>query len=255
MKMRFLFVLIALSSFHHLAANDSILEKLNSNNDHGFWLENNFDTKLAPDWDFRFLNAFRWGSDYRKFYHQEYGFIFQNQLKKCLCIPEESAITKISIGPGFISAYQLQKNTLGHFRWVYVARPLIEANVDLKITKWQCKQRMRVEFHFYGRSHYENFNVYRHRLVVYTPWKFTSWNINPYLSNELFFRKNTVHGSSGVVGGYYQNRFRIGIEMHPCSEKLSHALFWQWRLEKHRPGTHPRWFNNYMIGLVTTANF
>lgn len=255
MNLRFLFLLLAIFSSHLLVATNSVLEQLDANNDHGFWLENNFDTKLASDWDFRFHTEFRWGSDYRKFYYQEYTLIFQNDLRRVLCIPKESALKKISIGPGLNTSYQLQKNTLGHFRWVYVVKPNIEANLDFEMNKWQIKQRMRGEFHFYCRSHYENYNLYRHRLTIYVPYKFTSWKVNPYLSNEWFFRKNTLHGSSGIVGGYYQNRFRVGADMQPFSEKVTHSLYWQWRLSKHRPGTHPRWFNNYMIGFATTAKF
>lgn len=237
-----------------IIAESSTLKNLNANNDHGFWLENNLDTKIAKEWNLRFHNELRWGSHYRKFWYQEYLFVFQNDLKNYFNLSSKSAISKISLGPGFNATYQLHKNERGHFRWVLILKPLIEAQFDVTYCDWQFRQRIRGEFLFYCRGQYENHNIYRHRLVIQTPYKWTSWKINPFISNEWFFRKNTWHHSSGsgLVGGYYQNRLRFGVDLAPFHEKVNHTLYWQWRAEKQAPGSHPSWSSTYVVGLGTT---
>lgn len=59
--------------------------------------------------------------------------------------------------------------------------------------------------------------------------------------------------STGLVGCYYQNRFRFGIAASLYGENTTCALFWQWRANKEKPGVHPGWSNTYQIGL--TMNF
>lgn len=114
------------------------------------------------------------------------------------------------------------------------------------------KQRLRGEYQDFVRKHYTNYALFRYRLIVNSPWKLTCWNISPYLSNEFFIRKNTFNGGAqkGIVGGLYSNRFRIGLNADLIVNKLSTALYWQLRFTKHRPGTHPRWFRTYQVGLV-----
>lgn len=244
-------VLILLCSFrNYLESNTS--NKLNANNDHGFWFEQNITGSLSKNWSFILHTEQHWGADYRQFYNHIYDLVLLDDITKLLGIATDSMIKSFQVGGGYDLTDRIQKNTKGKFHWVLVRRSVIETHAMLLCRGWQVKQRLRGEYESFVRKHYINYALLRYRLIVNSPWKFTCWNVNPFFSNEFFIRKNTFNKNTqkGIVGGLYSNRFRIGINADIIANKFFTSLYWQWRLTKHRPGTHPRWFKTYQIGLV-----
>lgn len=244
-------VLILLCAFQNCLESNT-LNKLNANNDHGFWCEQNITGGLSKNWSFILHTEQHWGADYSKFYNQIYDLVLLNDIARLLGISADSIVKSFQVGGGYDLTDRIQKNTKGNFYWVLVRRSILEADALLIWRKWQVKQRLRGEYEDFVRKHYINYSILRYRLIVNSPWKFTPWNINPYFSNEFFIRKNTFNKSTqkGIVGGLYSNRFRIGLNVDLIVDKLFAALYWQWRLTKHKPGTHPRWFKTYQIGLA-----
>lgn len=234
----------------------TFLDTLNTNNDHGLWLEQNIDFKLGLGWSLELKTEQRFGADYRKFWYQEYSFIFSYQLIDKLHLPSHSFLKSFTVCPGYIRVRQLKKDTLGVYHWISVNRPLIESNVRCEIDKWTINQRLRGEYYEHLRRHYKNYGLCRYRLAVYTPWKWTRWNFNPYVSNEWFFRDNTYSKNhpNGLVGIWYENRFRAGIEFQLLGQ-LASAVYWQWKRDKQKPETRPEWFNTYQWGLALGLNF
>lgn len=223
----------------------SILSELNANNDHGIWFNEIANVKLKHDWSINLKMEQRLGSNYRKFWNYQYEAVFQYDLLHllpCNCLN----LTTLSIGPGYNGTQQLQKNTQSVYHWVWINRPIIQAFVSFDLYKWSIRQRLYGEYYAYTKKHYKDYGLYRHRLAIYAPWKFTCLKINPFISNEWFFRNNSYSSSntSGLVGTYYENRFRFGFESS-FTDNFGIALGWQWRATKQKPGTHPGWFNTY----------
>lgn len=253
-----LLITVSLSLTLPLFAQNDILDALNANNDHGFWWENRIEKKLSKNWFFTFNANYRWGSYYRKLWYQEYIPIFHYDFTPLIHFRKPTIFTKFTFGPGYDQTYELRKNTEGVYHHIFVNKPLLEGNLFLTVQRWRLNQRMRPEYHYHCRSHYKNYLQYRHRLEVFTPWKFTKININPYLSNEWFFRKNSYSSTNhpkGHVGGYYQNRFRVCLRSELSQDLMFMDLFWQWRADRKPPNTDPCWFNTYAYGLFLKLSF
>lgn len=240
-----------------LSANNHVMNQLNANNDHGFWLELNADAKLSKNWLVKYHAEYRWGSNYRLFWYQEYEGVLQYQLKRFFSKCLGSILKNLSLGPGLNLHEILAKNTKGHFHWPLIRKALFDCYLDLEWNGWQLKQRMRGEYLAFNKKHYHDHPAYRHRLRLCTPIKLTSLNISPYISNEWFFRPNSYSKThpTRLIGGYFQNRFRVGINIDVLKEILSSDIYWQWKREKQKPGTHPRWFNTYELGLALNGTF
>jgi hypothetical protein len=227
------------------------LEKLNANNDHGFWFEQNLSGKLSHHWSFLLHTEQHWGVNYTRFYNQINDLVLLQDATRFLNLCSDSIVKEFLIGGGYDLTDRIQKNTRGKFHWVLVRRSIVEAHLSLQLLGFTIKQRLRREYENFVRKHYINYSLVRYRVIINSPWKFTRWNINPYVMDEIFVRRDTFNKNAqkGLIGGLYNNRFRIGVNID-LTDKLSSAIYWQWRIRKHKPGTHPRWFNIYDIGLV-----
>lgn len=256
-KIKYLFIFFILAVKLKVLANDDILEQINSNNDRGFWFEQNIKKNTSNDGFIRFRCEQRWASDYRQLYYQEYEIHLQYDIKKSLSKKIASLFMSTTMGPSYNVTRLIQRNTLGIFHWVWLQKPMLEINLGSSFLGWVINQRIRGEYIAFTKKHYKNHGVARYRLEFYSPWKWTSWKINPYLSNEWFFRENTYHSISnphGLVGGWHENRFRAGINL-TLFKQLSTAIYWQWLIRKQKPGTYPKWFNNYMVSCAINFNF
>ena len=129
--------------------------------------------------------------------------------------------------------------------------------MNAEIWDWQINQRLRIDYVSYTQKFYHDHGVLRYLVSLYNPWKFTCWNINPYVSNELFIRKNAYSQSNptGLVGGLHLNQLRIGLNADIIEEFLSTSLYWELRVVKHKPTDQPQWFNIYIIGLAFNFTF
>ncbi|MBA3723114.1 MAG: DUF2490 domain-containing protein [Parachlamydiaceae bacterium] len=255
MKIKFLCFAILMNALSLFA--DDVLTKLNSNNDHGFWFEQNADLKLPSDFSLRLHGEQRWGSDYRKLWYQEYEFVLTYDVTKYFPKCPKGLFSLVKLGPGFNETYVLSKNTRGIYHHVWINKPLIEAHWNSEWKEWKIKQRFRGEYHQYRKEHYHNHGIYRQRLAIYTPWKFTCWKINPYIQDEIFLRANTYsknHHPTGLVGVLYENRFRVGLSIDPW-EHFNTTIFWQLRTTKQKPDVHPHWFKIYEIGLLLNLTY
>jgi len=248
--------LLFLALPYALHANQ-LLNKLNANNDHALWLESNITKKLAKEWSITLRTEQRFGADYRLYSYQEYGFLLQYNITKFFDLSPPSIFRGMTIASGFVGSEAIQRNTRGKFHWDWIYRTVLEADLTFVYCDWWLRERVRTEYHAHQRKHYKDFFQYRYRMILNTPWKLTAWKFNPLIQNEWFFREQSFSRSNprGIMGGWYQNRFRVGIEFKPVCDLLTTTLYWQWRIRKRRPGTRPRWANNYQIGFILNAAF
>lgn len=238
------------------AASLSTLESINANNDHGLWLEQNFRSNITSKTIMRFHFEQRWAADYRQIYFHEYEYFFQHDIAQYLNKTLRKIFETIFIGPAYNFTRSIQKDTLGIFHWVWFRKPMLEMQLFSSLGKWTIRQRLRGEYIDYTRKHYKNFGTFRYRIEIFTPWKWTRWKINPYIWNEWFIRRDTysLTHPTGLVGGWYENRFRIGL-LANLFENVSSAVYWQWLSRKQIPGTHPGWFKTYQIGFLLDMSF
>ncbi len=227
------------------ALESSILTELNANNDHGIWFDERVHFDLTNNLEFFYRSEQRLGANYKKFWFYDYEGVLQYNLIPYL--PEcFNKFSRFSFGPGFNFTQQFLKNTKAHYEWVWINRSVLEAKVTFELFEWTIDQRMRGEYWDYTKKHNKDYGLYRHRIIAYSPWKFTCLQLNPFIHNEWFFRNKTYSSShtSGLVGPYYENRFRVGFQA-TFSDKFSAAFEWQWRASKQKPSVEPRWFNTY----------
>lgn len=253
---RWLFVIFIFLSFSlYLFAAKTLNEALNSNNDHGFWLMEEANLNFNNHWSASFNMEQRWGSDYRLFWYQRFEALFDydltEKIKEGLQLGPEIALKLFSIGGGCAQVIVIQKNTLGEFHEIGLARPEIDLKADFGWNDLILKQRLRIEYQYHYASHYKNPFIYRWRLSMDSPRSFTRRQITPYIQNEFFFRNETYSKTNphGLVGNLYQDRLRVGLKLFLIKDVLKTDLYWQWRPFKQRPGTHPRWINTYQFGM------
>lgn len=251
-KVKFVFILFILAIKLVLIANDKKLEQINSNNDQGLWLDQSITAKLSSLGTVKFRCEQRWGANYHIFFYREYELNFQFKIKQFLEKKTFLIFENATIGPVYNMTRSLQKNTREIFEWVWIKRPMLETNFVFSLCRWLIKHRLRGEYIEHTKKFHKNYSVFRYRLEFYSPWKLTRWKLNPYLSNESFFRENTYSYTHqhGLVGGLFENRFRIGFILE-LFKQFSAAIYWQWILRKKTPDIYPQFFNNYEIGFTT----
>lgn len=233
-----------------LALQASWQEKLNQNNDHGLWLEQNINCSLPCQWSAHLHVEQRWGADYQKLWFYEYIVTALYHFEGL-----EELFQDISCGPSYGIIDRLVKNQEEKYVWITIHQYLLDVNATYKYCGWVLQNRIRAAYNATSTKAYKDHGSLRYRMVLNAPWKWTCFEIGPYLSNEFFFRQNTYSRSDfgGHVGVYHENRFRLGLI--GGTEPLTTAVYWQWEAVKKNPGTHPRWFNLYQFGWVINLFF
>jgi hypothetical protein len=233
-----------------VSANEAPL-RFNQNNDHGLWFEQNIFVELPSNFLFQWRSVQRFGGDYRVFWYHDYSAILTYKLSK-LFAPSD-LFTNFLMGPGYNGTFRLQRDTRRRERWVYIHRPLLEVHLFMSWKDWTLTQRLRSELHFFAQKiHFRHHDhaLIRYRVALNAPWKWTPIKIQPFVSNEFFFRDQ----NEALVGGYHQNRFRVGLDSQMIKE-LSLGVFWQWLSDKRQPEGRTKWIHQYHYGLVLTLSF
>lgn len=237
--MIFLYVLTLILGFLEASSTD----RINQNNDRQIWSEEIFERDISGGWSYRARSVQNIGADYQRLFNHQYEGVLYCDLNKSY--PSASFVKSMKLGAGYNATEHIQSNTLGVRQWVWFNRLLAENINTVSFFDWEISQRSRVEYHIYMRPYYEDHGVYRCRIQFNPPWEFTRFKIKPFLSNEWFFRRDTFDDDNGVgiVGGWYQNRLRLGIIFNPFS------FYWQWRILKQPKGISPPWYNTYQLGV------
>jgi hypothetical protein len=131
---------------------------------------------------------FRWGDNAREFYYHHYdaGLVY-------------ASAPSWNIGGGYRYIYALSRGKFTIENEPYVTATLF----------WQCKgftidTRSRVEYQHF--EHQDDNWRYRNKLSVKFPWKFTKWEIQPFVSDEIFVRFDDSQRLN-------QNRLASGLGM------------------------------------------
>ncbi|MCL1887519.1 MAG: DUF2490 domain-containing protein [Kiritimatiellaeota bacterium] len=92
--------------------------------------------------------------------------------------------------------------------WARETRPMLNATLSYTFEGWKFDDRSRFEWRQYANSSTQNWNRYRNRLKVTSPWKWTDLKINPYASIELM---QPLSGQSGGKNRRARQDFEAAI--------------------------------------------
>ena len=130
---------------------------------------------------------FRWGDNATEFFYQHYDVGYFYDLAKWL-----------NVGGGYRQIFELYKQKFQSINEPYLTMTL---SGDLK--GFKLDNRSRMEFNDY--EHKTDFWRYRNKTGLRLPWKFTKFEIQPYVSDEIF----VVFG--GLPTKFNQNRLSAGL--------------------------------------------
>jgi len=157
-------------------------------NDFQFWNTESEEFKINKDAKIVFEEEFRWGGSAKEFYYQHYDVGFFYNLEKYL-----------NVGGGY--RHVLSK-TRGKF--LVENEPYITATLLWDIAGFKFDDRSRLEYNHYDYK--DDTGRYRNKISIKAPWKFTKFQIQPYLSDEIFILIDDGQRLN-------QNRFSAGLGM------------------------------------------
>lgn len=267
------------------AASVENLARINRDGDSGLWIDEYITFKIpCTNFTGYFNPEQRWGDDFDLFYYHSYELTLQyhmtDTLKKHLCLDEcNTLIDDFWLGIGYSVINSISRDygrlkadcdepcdrvlTPGNFHWLEQLRPDVELGLSLKWCDWLLTQRFRLEYNGVAHhAHYKRYGDFRYLAVLFFPWKFTCFEIQPFVFNEAFFRNDTFNGhhlngdtgSYGLAGGLYENRFRVGvvgnIPLWCCEEILKTSIFYQLRSLRNNPHVSPNYKKTHQLGLA-----
>jgi Protein of unknown function (DUF2490) len=213
----FLFLLCPLSAF----------ATLNGNNDFQIWNKDTLELRLMEQGDFYGEFDCRFGDDASKLYYKHVHLQFLYRYNSFF-----------TIGPGYRWIY-----TLTNGKFALTTSPLLDLIFSLSRNGWRLDARNRLQLldpskHAEGDRRW----LFREKLYFFTPWKWTSWHLNPYVTEELFFEQTK---------GFSQNRFYVGLALRP-HRMVGGALFVMLRNLKN--ASH-HWTHQYVLGMNFSLYF
>lgn len=132
------------------------------------------EVKLNKSSKLIFEQEFRWGDNASDFYYQHYDQGYQYILNKYL-----------SLGGGF---RYIKEKKLGKFR--DESEPYFAAFTNWDLANFKFSDRTRIEYRYY--DYQVSSWRFRNKLDIKFPWKFTKFEIQPMIADEIFFRFNGI---------------------------------------------------------------
>jgi len=141
--------------------------------------EINKDSRMALE------EEFRWGDNASEFYYQHYDLGYAYDMNKGL-----------TLGLGYRQIYEKKSG-----KFLMENEPYMYATLKLGLKGFKFDDRNRLEYRHF--DYQEDSWRYRNKLTVKGPWKFTKFQIQPYLADEIFLNLNGIDLN--------RNRFYAGI--------------------------------------------
>jgi len=182
-------------------------------------LKINSKTKIALE------QEFRWGDNAHQFFYQHYDLGIFYDLTKFL-----------NVGAGYRQVYELKS---GNFK--PEEEPYITATLSGDLWGFKFEDR--------NRGEYRHFNYqtdswrYRNKLTIKAPWKFTQFQIQPYISDEVLV-------GFGVINQFNENRFAPGLSF-TITKNLKGEIYYMLRSVK---GTDT-WTKSNILGTKIKIAF
>ena len=176
-KINFIWIVLALMLVTNAYAYD--------NHDFQVWNTDAEEFKVNKTSKLSFEQEFRWGNNASDFYYQHYdvGYIYLLN-------------DYFNFGGGF---RYIKQKTDDKFR--DVSDPYLAAFMFWNPAGFNLSNRIRIEYRYF--DYQSDVSVFRNKLDIKLPWKFTRFGIQPMVSDEIFFEFNG--------GDLNENRLYAGL--------------------------------------------
>lgn len=132
------------------------------------WHIDSEELKINKEVKVVFEQEFRWGNSAKEFYYQHYDAGFFYRLKKYL-----------DIGSGYRHILSKSKG-----KFLIENEPYLAAVLFWETSGFKFDDRSRLEYQHFDYK--DDTWRYRNKLAVKLPWKFTKFEIQPFLADEIF---------------------------------------------------------------------
>ncbi|MBI1871436.1 MAG: DUF2490 domain-containing protein [Chlamydiae bacterium] len=207
---------------------------LNSDGDFQYWSTEAVEGKINDQWKVYVEEEFRFGDDASKFYYHH------TQLE-----PGYKVNDWLEIAPAYRQVWELDTKLAKKDHWFEEERPMFNVTVKHKWNGWEISDRNRFEYRFFEIK--EDRFRYRNKITLKSPWKWTSWNINPFIADEIFVEE----GVTGTPCGYNRNRLYGGVGFQIISH-LKGELFYLWQS---KDSVKDNWIDFNVIGTKLKFEF
>ncbi len=146
----------------------------------------------------------------------------------------------LDLGAGYRQVFELW-TTPNPQSWFTEYRPTFDGTLKYKWEGWDLSDRNRFEYRMFDRADKQDKFAYRNKLTIKSPWKWTEWNINPFIADEVFIHEHT---------DFDRNRLYVGVGFDICKH-TSGALFYLW--ESNKKGSD--WNDLHIIGTQLKFSF
>ncbi len=197
--------------------------QINRNGDFQIWCWNFAAKQFSPEWMLLSLFEFRVGDEASKFYRASFSIE-----------PIYTPVKWLGLAPGYRQVGLRFPINSNHWKPEYT--PFADVFFFLFPSKWQLIDRNRVEYRILDSDpvHW----VYRNRIRIVPPRTFTSFQINPYLENEIFIRQRR---------GLNEDRLTVGLMSH-IYKNLSGELSYMARFQKQHLSRD--WIHQNILNIV-----
>jgi len=195
------------------------------NDDFQYWNNESAAWKLNEDWVFTAEEEFRFGDDAHDFYYQhtDWGLKY-------------SGLTEwLDVGINYRGVFEESKSD-----WTYENRPHLNLTVKMRSQGFTLSNRARMEFRI--RQSAEDKPRYRHKATLTFPWRWTAWEIQPYLADEAFI---DFEGTE-----FTRNRIYSGFSSR-ITKNLRCDIFYMLQHSK----ASANWNRSHVLGTALRVSF
>ncbi|MDP8266243.1 MAG: DUF2490 domain-containing protein [Candidatus Aceula meridiana] len=194
--------------------------------DFQIWQTNNASWKISDNWKMSLEDEMWWGDNASDFYynHTDLGIVYSGLAKW------------LDIGVNYRGIYSQSKNT-----WSYEHRPHFNLTLKTKIDDFDVSNRSRFEFRI-GEKMEDKFR-YRNKTTLRFPWKWTKFEIRPYIEDEIFIESESTE--------FTRNRIYTGVTF-TIAGPVKGELFYMFQLAK---SSSAEWNGTNVLGIKTKLSF
>ncbi len=194
------------------------------NGDFQIWHTEDQEINIFKSTKYQMEEEFRYGGDAHQLYYHHYDFGAAYEICK-----------NFVIGAYYRQIYELKKKK---FQEEY--RPHIDGTIKWDMYGFAFEDRNRFEYRAF--RYQKDFMQYRNKLTVKLPWKFTQFEIRPYVSDEVFANLKEAYLS--------RNRFYAGLG-YSLNKNLKGEIYYMLQSTK----SAGNWTNANVLGFKLKLMF